>query len=63
VVRDNIADRGFDVQFPRHMFSFFVQDTRAVTVSFCDRVNEPVNLTIELAEPQFEVSALRVRLG
>ncbi len=67
--RDNIADRRFDVQLPRYLLSLFVQDTRArtehrgVTVSFCYSVNKPVNLAIELAEPQFKVSPSSVRLG
>jgi hypothetical protein len=69
VERDNIADRGFTIQLPRHLLSLFVQDTRArtehrgVTVSFCYRVNEPVNLAIELAETQFKVSPSSIRLG
>ena len=67
--RDNIADRRFGVQLPRYLLSFFVQDTRArsehrwVPVPFCYRIDEPVNLALELAEPQFEVSTLCIRSG
>jgi hypothetical protein len=69
VERDNIANHGFGVQLPRYLLSLFIQDTRArtehrwVTVPFCDRVDEPVNLAIELSELQFEVGTRGIRPG
>ena len=69
VERDNIADSRFGVQLFRYLLSLFVQDTRArtehrwVTVPFCYRVDEPVNLAIELAETQFKVSPSRASVG
>lgn len=65
--RDNIADRRFDVQLPRYLLSLFVLHTRArtqhrwVTVPLRYCVDEPVDLAIELPEPQFEVSTLCIR--
>ena len=69
VERDNIAGSRFDVQLLCYLLSLFVQDTRArtehrwVTVPFCYRVDEPVNLAIEFAEPHFKVSPFSVRFG
>ena len=62
--RDNIADHRFVIQLLRYLLSLFVQDTRArtehrwVTAPSCCRVDEPVNLSIEIAEPQFELNRL-----
>jgi len=68
VERDNIVDRRFGVQLFCYLLSLFIQDTTArtehrwVTVPFCNRVDEPVNLAIELAEPHFKVGPFSVRL-
>ena len=69
VERDNVADRRFGAQLSRYLLSLFVQDARArpeyrwVTMPFCYRVDEPINLAIEFAESQFKVSSLGIRLG
>jgi hypothetical protein len=69
MIGEVLIDRRFGVQLSRYLLLLFVQDARSgtehrwVTVPFCYRVDEPVNLALEFAEPQFEVSPSGIRLG
>ena len=67
--RDNVGSRGLDAQIPRNFSALFVQEARAraqdrrVAIPLCDRIDEPINLAIDFAEPQLKVNSLGIRFG
>ena len=67
--RDSVVACGFQVQLRCNSVPLFVQDTRPraqygrIAVPLCYRINQPINLTIQFAEPQLEMSPFSIRFS